>query len=1633
MRSLNVTFLAMMLAIATACGGGMHLLHERQIRKNANVLVERARRALGCDLRLVSPVKDVSDLPARGKNLIVVAAVDNVLHFRIFDGGGKLVVDIDERGLTGKARQIDDLRRQLVGLWPQARLTASDEGRVIIAVRSLVGYTRALAGNDLGKAAQSLVEYLNIEREDGPVWDWYARLMDQIHVYSNHRQRSLVFLNYEQALRHNRGDSTIERRCADLALELRRYKDAQRHYTNLLATVPSDSKVQPMAAELEDLLAQSERGLAAFAEEGGSTGFEKAEKWFLQAIQHDPQRVACYDRLARLYRSDLRRIEDADKMIQGMVAKNPGVAMAHVYRWRYADEFLKSAAATDLQRALQSAAANGCGLRWMSRVKNLSSIPTRGNDLFILADVDHVLHFRIFDAGGKIVVDTDEKRLKAKARQIEDLRRQLTDLWSAQQLTLSEEGRVINAVASIVGYTPANDIQEALKLAPEDPEVLLAAAVASEQKPDAAAARLYFEKGFKKDPKNVALALGVARLETREKRLDKAEVILRQALQANPVIPLAFALAETLILQDKIAGKDQAAVYVAVLRNALRKAVSEETATVTYLETAVRFLEAEIPYQQKNWAEAIKKIELARALSGSNPALLVQLNVMLADCHHRMGNEEQRLEALRRAAEVDKGSDSARKNLAEALASSGKLDQAVSILLPLAARKPEWRLDLVRLLLQRAARAPRDKRNWLDVEQHLREAAMTLPQAAEQVALLRLDVLATQGRLQEARSLLSAVQAKDARNLRYRLALAQVTQRQGQSAAALQILDQAEKDLGPSLDLQRARLAYWSVEGGVAAKAAVAKLAETRQQVAAADRPAFLDRLGAAEVQLGEVNLGQQYWRELAVLQPDNVPVRLGLLDLALAAGDHAAAAGLVDEIRKAEGDDGTNWQFAQAALLIDKVRRGESQHLDEARRLAKKISERRPQWAMGVALRGDIEELAGSIDEAIGYFQSAVKLGNVPPSLVRRLAGLLNARNRLDEIDDLYKVLRDQGAASDDITIVKAGDAMRKQDFDGGIALARQVFADTSTNSSDHLALGRFYMTAGRINEAGKEFERAVKLGPGVPESWLTYVYYLVQTKQIDQARAIVLAAGNALPADRSTLALAECSLFLGDLKHAEDLVGRALHEEGKSADPAALRLAAKVAHRQNRLDKVNEYLDKLSQVTGISSSDKAWVNRIRAEILLSNGRAADRDQALALVDQNLRNNPESMQDQSLKANILAIWPGGRAQAVAILERLGDANRLGDNEAFLLAQLYLNGHDAKRYQDQMLKLVNRKVRNPRHLAHFGNYWIDRDQLDQADHWLAELKKLEPQGVPALELEARLLDVRKRKSELLTLLEARSREVPDQIGAVADLFNRYGFVKEAEEAYKAYVARDSRQPERALDLAKFLASQGRHPDAVEILRNAWKRCRHEAVARAGVDIYVSPSAAEPEKTEAARWLLQAAGERPDDPDLTTKAGFIYCQEGRFDEAEVLNRRVLAKDRDNAQALNNLANLLALHHDDKTAEALQLINRAITVHGSDPTLLDTRAVVLIRAGQSEQAIKDLREALDRNPKSANYALHSAWAYQAIGKTDEARAFFRRALELGFKADRTDALERSFIAKLRRDLSATEPTIPVDRKS
>ncbi len=118
---------------------------------------------LGYDLQWMAPLKDASAIPASGKNLFVVAEVNNVLHFRCFDSAGRPVVDTNEKRLTARAQEIDDLRKQRKDLVPgrelpgkkTIELTGIEKIRFVTAVASIVGRPAFLKRKDMTPSAAS--------------------------------------------------------------------------------------------------------------------------------------------------------------------------------------------------------------------------------------------------------------------------------------------------------------------------------------------------------------------------------------------------------------------------------------------------------------------------------------------------------------------------------------------------------------------------------------------------------------------------------------------------------------------------------------------------------------------------------------------------------------------------------------------------------------------------------------------------------------------------------------------------------------------------------------------------------------------------------------------------------------------------------------------------------------------------------------------------------------------------------------------------------------------------------------------------------------------------------------------------------------------------------------------------------------------------------------------------------------------------------------------------------------------------------------------------------------------------------------------------------------------------------------
>ena len=160
--------------------------------KGAIEVLDRGSKAQQGDLQLMPSVKEVNGIPTEGKNLTIVAVVDQVLFFSMFDSDGKRIVNTDEKKLTKQARQIEDLRKKLESLWLPHELSRSEKDQVIANVAAIVGQDRSQP--DLGSLRARLADLLASQGDTG-------KLRLQIEELKKHGY-SQIGINYFTACYH---------------------------------------------------------------------------------------------------------------------------------------------------------------------------------------------------------------------------------------------------------------------------------------------------------------------------------------------------------------------------------------------------------------------------------------------------------------------------------------------------------------------------------------------------------------------------------------------------------------------------------------------------------------------------------------------------------------------------------------------------------------------------------------------------------------------------------------------------------------------------------------------------------------------------------------------------------------------------------------------------------------------------------------------------------------------------------------------------------------------------------------------------------------------------------------------------------------------------------------------------------------------------------------------------------------------------------------------------------------------------------------------------------------------------------------------------------------------------------------
>jgi tetratricopeptide (TPR) repeat protein len=171
--------------------------------------------------------------------------------------------------------------------------------------------------------------------------------------------------------------------------------------------------------------------------------------------------------------------------------------------------------------------------------------------------------------------------------------------------------------------------------------------------------------------------------------------------------------------------------------------------------------------------------------------------------------------------------------------------------------------------------------------------------------------------------------------------------------------------------------------------------------------------------------------------------------------------------------------------------------------------------------------------------------------------------------------------------------------------------------------------------------------------------------------------------------------------------------------------------------------------------------------------------------------------------------------------------------------------------------------------------------------------------------------------------------------------------------------------------------------------------------------------------DAEAVLRQARELEPRNQNALFVLGAVLERQKRFDAAEAIFREALAVQPDFAPALNYLGYMNA-DRKVRVAEAVTLIEKAVSLDPENGAYLDSLGWALFKLGRAEEAERHVRRAVEKDGDNAVVLDHLGDILRRRGRLKEALELWQRALT---GEDEGDELDRAQVERKIREVQST----------
>jgi tetratricopeptide (TPR) repeat protein len=263
--------------------------------------------------------------------------------------------------------------------------------------------------------------------------------------------------------------------------------------------------------------------------------------------------------------------------------------------------------------------------------------------------------------------------------------------------------------------------------------------------------------------------------------------------------------------------------------------------------------------------------------------------------------------------------------------------------------------------------------------------------------------------------------------------------------------------------------------------------------------------------------------------------------------------------------------------------------------------------------------------------------------------------------------------------------------------------------------------------------------------------------------------------------------------------------------------------------------------------------------------------------------------------------------------------------------------------------------------------------------------------------QGRLRLERGELEDAVPLLETAARLAPDvphirnNLGAA---YQRTGHTAEAMAEYRRAIDLDPGAAVSYRNVYVLLRDRGDLEQARAFLRTAW-RLEPEDVGDLLDLAALDELLGEPGRAEAT--YLKAEKLAPESWEAEIAHADFLSRMERYSEALAVYQQAASRVPESSRLLRGLARCYWML--DRPGPAIEAIRRAVNLKPPDPMANYDLAVMLVRTGRANEAVPYLDEALRIDPHLWNARALKAGIFTDLGRIEEARSLFQRALRDG----------------------------------